>query len=236
MSHTHDFFTTGFLTTWSGRFFNCYELLRHFKNFDHPTLQPKIKAELSFIEKLEDKAKLETVRVQSFAGELGIVMMPLPDFPEAYFSWSRMCLSGFESRRNRKDYDQVAFEIGYHAGTVLAASKLLSIILNLSAAVPGVPAFEQQWKHANKTIEQGIKKLKPAKQMALLIPKGPVTLANEFAEEVVTLAEETLQADVDCANEAYLLLLSSKIKHQTMELKEKATALAATNGPGAALE
>jgi len=208
-----EYFFAGFQTTWSGRYFNGVELLRHYKNFDHPTLKPKIAAEYQSVSNHKAHVQAEVNQVQSLAQKAGIVMMPVPDFPEAYFSWSRMCYSGFGDRLRESTPPGIAFRIGYHSGGILASMRLLSVILNVSAAVVGTPAFELQWKNAAAQIRQHQQMLQPAANMANMVPRAPDNLRIQLAEPLIETAGEIAGAETDFSNDAYLLLLSSKVRH-----------------------
>ncbi len=226
MISTKDFFLAGYKATWSGSYFNSVELLSHYVDFPHPELLQKVNAEMKTLKADTQSAVADLLSVQNFANQQKVHIMPPPEFPEAYFSWARMCYSGFEEKLRDVSPEKVAFDIGYYSGEILTAMKMLGVILRISLAVVGVPAFEPQWRNCSKTILRAQKKLNAAARLSTMIPSGPILLHDEWYAGLGMAAHEIGEAEVNFVSEAYLRLLSSKINNYLSEFSSKADNLA----------
>ena len=225
MKATKDFFLAGYKATWSGSYFNAVELLSHYVDFPHPELLKKVNVEMKTLKADTQTAVADLLSVQNFANELSVHIMPPPEFPEAYFSWARMCYSGFEDKLKDVSPEKVAFDIGYFSGEILTSMKMLGVILRISLAVVGVPAFEPQWKNCAKTILRAQKKLNAAARLSTMIPSGPIILHDEWYAQLGLAAHEIGEAEVNFVSEAYLRLLSGKIDNYLLEFSTKAQEL-----------
>lgn len=212
MPTLRELFRCGFDSTWAGNYFQSLDLLRHYVDFNLPALKEKVGVEIKQLDGRANDAAARLVSVQRLAEQVRVIMMPTPQFPEAFFSWSRMCFSGFNEKLREDTPPGIAFRIGYHTGEILSECQLLTVILQLSSAVPGVPAFEPQWESCAKNIQRSLKQLKAASQMAMLVPKGPAALHDELYVWMSEHFTEIAHADVDFSNVAYLHLLTSKIQ------------------------
>lgn len=207
-----ELFFSGFNATWAGSYFQSLDLLRHYVDFNHPVLQQKVAAEIKQLNQRTEDAAARVLIVQSVAEKARIIMMPAPQFPEAFFSWSRMCFSGFGDRLREDSPQGIAFRVGYHSGEILSELQLLVVILQLSTAVPGIPAFESQWKNCSQNLLRALHKLRSSAQMALLVPNGPISLHDHLYVQIGEGFLDIGQADVDFSSIAYLHLLSSKVQ------------------------
>jgi|GEM_PF-5257776 len=221
-----DYFLAGYKATWSGNYFNSVELLSHYVDFPHPELMKQINVEMQSLKDDTGVAVADLLSVQSFASKVKVHIMPPPEFPEAYFSWTRMCYSGFEQKLKEVSSEKVAFDIGYYSGEILTSMKLLSVILRISLAVIGIPAFEPQWKNTSKSIMYAQKKLNAAARLSTMIPNGPLKLHDDWYTEIGLAAHEIGEAEINFSSEAYLRLLSGKISNYLKQFTEKATKLA----------
>ncbi|MEM1136356.1 MAG: hypothetical protein AAGI07_11005 [Bacteroidota bacterium] len=215
-----EYFLAGYQTTWSGSYFNALELLNHYINFQHPTLLEKVKGEMNALKAETENAVAATILVQQIADKAKIHIMPPPEFPEAYFSWMRMCYSGFEEKLSDISSEKIAFDIGYFSGEILTAMKVLKLILKISIAVIGIPAFKPQWENQRKTILRANRQLTAAAKLATMTPKGPIILHDELYAKLGMIAYEIGDADIDFSNEAYLRLLSGKIENYLSSMND----------------
>ncbi|UZR95471.1 hypothetical protein [Chondrinema litorale] len=222
-----EYFLAGYKATWSGSYFNAVELLGHYVNFPHPTLLERVTAEMQELKTQTGVAVADVLSVQNTANKARIHMMPPPEFPEAYFSWARMCYSGFDEKLSDLSPEKIAFDIGYYSGEILTSMKVLKVILKISTAVIGVPAFEPQWKNLSKTILKANKQLSAAARLSTMTPNGPVKLHDLLYARLTMAALEIGQADIDFSSDAYLRLLSGKIENYLSDFNESIQTIAA---------
>ncbi|MBX2842238.1 MAG: hypothetical protein KTR26_10725 [Flammeovirgaceae bacterium] len=218
MPGVKDFFQAGFSTTCAGGYFNSIELLNHYIHYHHPTLTKVVAKELKLVKEEAESITQEITQIHAVADEMKIIMVAPPAFPEAYFSWARMTFSGFTETLDDLDPKKIAFNIGYYSGQILSSLKLLKVILNISTAVVGIPAFQEQWSNTSKSILKSIKNLEAASNLAVLTPKGPEELSERYAKQFCVAGREIAEAEIDFSNQAYLFLLSSKVENHQKDL------------------
>jgi len=227
MLNLKESFALGYQIAYTGSYFNSIELLGHYTNFPNPELISRVSKELKTLKTVLPRTMAEINHIHNVAEKEQIILLPPPKFPEAFFSWAKIAHEGFSEHlgtagdQASSTPESIAFEVAYRAGEMMASIKVLTVVLNLSTSVIGVPAFEGQWKFLKKEIMGSLKKMGPAAKMAILLPKGPDILHDTLYVEMMEKAEELGNADIDFSNEAYLHLLSSKATNYIDELNKK---------------
>jgi hypothetical protein len=219
MHSIKDYFQIGFKISWAGNYFHAQELISHYVNFPHRNLKVKVGNEIENLDQATQETVDNVIWVQQQAERNKIMMMPLPKYPEAYFSWSRMAFTGFAERLGEDSPENIGIQIGYHTGEILASLRVMSVVLHFSTAVVGVPAFAEQWKNLVQEMSRALKKLNTAAYMAILTPKGPEKLYHDFFVPICPMVSEVLEAEIDFTSEAYLFLLLSRIQSVINDVK-----------------
>ncbi len=155
-------FEAGFKCAWPGHYFNSTELLSPFLQVAHPRLMPLAGKEMRQIREQYGSAMTDIMTAHEIGKKAKIVSLPPPGYPSSYFAWAKIFGKHFgESQENLPEAWHM-FHFGLHAGEILAGMKVIALIVKLSEAVLGVPAFEKQWAASAKNLLTAAKHLSHA--------------------------------------------------------------------------